>query len=43
MAPATKKPGATRLLNLLAEFGLGEIDLVLKQFSELRKRIAEEV
>ena len=35
--------GATDLLNLLAEFGLGEIDLVLKQLCELRQRIAEEM
>jgi hypothetical protein len=33
---------ATHFLNLLAKFGLGEIDLVLKQVCELRKRVAQQ-
>jgi hypothetical protein len=31
------------LLDLLAELGPGEIDLVLEKLGELRKRIAEEI
>ena len=35
--------GAADLLSLLAEFGLGQINLVLEQLCELRQRIAEEM
>ena len=32
----------TDILNLLAEFSLGEIDLILKELGELRQRITEQ-